>query len=666
MGRKLILCVLMFQLVCGQTPPAKYQCLQIVNGYDCSGRNLESVPDIVSNTTQNLDFSFNNLPNLYKSTFGSFSELLSLDLTRCRIDLMFEDAFVAQAKLQTLILTGNPLIFISVEAFSGLKSLAHLIMPQTAIGDLEHLPISKLQLETLDISSSSLHTLEGLAAICMTKMKLLNLARNHIPSISASDLTVFKGAKEDLEVSFRSNDILSMEPGAFRSLRFRSLDFTNCFARVDVSVVLTGLEGVTTETLRLGTFEGERRWDITAVSLRSLCNVTVSHLNLQMQHWAGVSNATFECMGGLKILEMTQLHINNFPDKITTMGKLSELNLDRNALKNVCDISAHSFPSLKSLSMRDMGVYVGKLIFLNSCLQNLSHLEYLDLSCSELKVEGSCCEKHLQGLGHLRLLNLSYNSPMQWDALPFSATPELRHLDCEHVRVNLSTSAPFSNLELLETLNLSMTTISLAHPRLLEGLKSLVRLELSENPVPGGMLSDPNTFKHVPLLESLVLAQCQLTAITGDLFRNLTKLTYADFSANYLTKLGTFFSPAAAINLNFAHNRIELVDIDSIKGLGPNSSVDLSYNPLVCNCSNIEFIDWAKANADKLMHFGDTLCNLTNQRVKPSEVNLVCTNFAGLEAFCIAVLIIVVVAAVVAIVKKAVKKTQRYEQYTQL
>ncbi|KAG5272617.1 hypothetical protein AALO_G00167490 [Alosa alosa] len=665
MGRKLIVCVLMSQLViCGLIPPAKYKCRQIVNGYDCSGRNLESVPDVVSNTTQNLDFSFNYLPNLYKSTFSRLSELLSLDLTRCRIDLMFEDVFVAQAKMQTLILTGNPLIFISVEAFTGLESLAHLIMPQTAVRDLEHLPISKLLLETLDVSSCSLHTLEGLAAICMTKMKSLNLARNHIPSISASDLTVFKDAREDLEVSFQSNAILSMEPGAFRSLRFRSLDFTDCFARVDVSVVLTGLEGVTTETLKLGAFEGERRWDITTVSLRSLCNMTVTHLNLQKHRWADLSNATFECMGGLKVLEMTEMHINSLPDKITTMSKLSKLTLDRNAFNNVCNINAHNFPSLKSLFMRGMGVYVTLLIFRDNCLQSLSHLEYLDLSHSEMKVEGPCCEKQLQGLGHLRLLNLSYNFELQWDTLPFNTTPELRHLDCAHVHVNLNTSAPFLNLVQLKTLNLSRTSVSVTHPRLLEGLKSLVRLELSGNPVPGGVVSDPKTFKHIPLLESLVLAQCHLTAIKGDLFRTLTKLTYVDFSANYLTKLSTFFSPAAAIHLNFAHNRIELVDIDSIKGLGP-SSVDLSYNPLVCNCSNIEFIDWVKANADKLMHFVETLCNATNGRVKPSEVALNCNNFAGLEAFCIVILIIAVVTAVAVIVRKKYK-SQRYERYTQL
>ena len=571
---------------------------------------------------------------------------------------MYEDVFATQAKLQTLILTGNPLIFISGRAFCGLKSLVQLIMPQTEVKDLEHIPSSDLQLETLDVSSSGLRTLDGLTAFNLNRMKTLNLARNHIPSICASDLVAFRDTPGDIDVSFQSNDILRVEPGAFRSLRFGGLDFSDCFTRADVSVVLRGLEGVATEKLKLGAFnDGPHRY-IKTESLHSLCNMTVTHLNLQMQRWEDVSNATFECMGGLKVLEMTEMHMHSLPDNITTMGKLSQLTLDRNDFENMCDINAHNFPSLTSLSMRGMW---GRLVFQGNCLRSLSHLEYLDLSHSGVYVEGLCCEQQLQGLGQLRFLNLSYNFAMRWDALPFTATPQLRHLDCSNVNVNLSGSAPFRNLALLETLNLSRTSVSVTHSHLLEGLKSLVHLNLRGNPVSGGLVSDPDTFKPVPLLESLVLAECELTAIEGNLFHALTKLTYADLSANYLTKLCA--SPSfslTVIRLNFAHNRIELVDIDSVEGLGPKSSVDLSFNPLACNCSNIKFIDWVKANVDKLMHFEDTLCNASNRRVQFSEVNLRCNIFAGLTAFGVMMLIIFVATAVVVIAKK--RKYGRYRE----
>lgn len=577
---------------------------------------------------------------------------------RCRIELLFDEAFVNQVKLHTLILTGNPLTFISTRAFRGLDSLVNLIMLQISIRDLGELPISDLRLETLDVSASRLNTLEGLLDISMTKMKLLNLARNHIPSISASELSVFKNARSDLDVSFACNDILSVEPGAFKSLHFRDLDFTNCFAKADESVVLRGLEGVTTETLSLGTFMGEPRRSIRTENLRSLCKMTVTRLNLQMQRWADLSSATFDCLGGLETLEMTEMHIERFPENITTMGKLLELNLDRNAFTNLCDIHAHNFPSLKVLSMRGNGVYRDHLIFGDSCLQKLSQLEYLDLSHSEVETQESCCGRQLQGLGNLHFLNLSYSYTMHWHALPFSATPELRHLDCSHVPVNLNESAPFQNLALLKTLNLSSTSVSVVHPHLLKGLKSLIRLEQSQNPVPGGVVSDPEIFSHVPLLESLVLAECKLIAIGENLFSALMKLTYVDLSANYLTKVSTFYSPIP-IHLNFANNQIELVNIDSVKRLEPDSSIDLSYNPLVCNCSNIEFIDWVKANADKLVHFEETLCNATNGRVKPSEVNLKCNFYSGLTAFAIAAVVIIIIIIIVLTVRK-IKRSGKY------
>ncbi|KAL2100384.1 hypothetical protein ACEWY4_004778 [Coilia grayii] len=575
---------------------------------------------------------------------------------------MYEDALSTQHKLHTLILTGNPLAFMSYDAFSGLDSLVRLIMPQTAVTDLEDIPIAELQLDTLDVSSGSIHNLEGLAALNFKKMTALNLARNNIASLRASDLQAFRGTSGDVEVSFQSNNIISVERGVFGALRFRSLDFCGCFARADVSVVLKGLEGVATEKLNLGTFNDAPHRHIKTESLCSLCNTTVTHLSFERQRWEDLSNATFQCLGGLRALDMTEMSISHLPDNITTMGKLAQLTLDRNKFGNVCDVNAHNFPSLTSLSMQGIAEFTkGHCIFNDDCFQGLSQLEYLDLSHSTVHADGLCCERQLKGLGQLRLLNLSYNDAMRWGALPFAATPQLRHLDCSHLSVTLNSSAPFRNLALLQTLNLSRTSLSVTHPRLLEGLKSLVHLDLRGNPISEGVVSDPEIFKHVPDLESLILAECNLTGIGGNLFHALTKLTHADLSANHLAKLSTsaFFS-LASIRLNYAHNLIELVDISSVQGLGPSSLVDLSFNPLTCNCSNIKFIDWVKANVDKLVHADETLCSGSHQKI--SDVTLHCYSVAGAVAFGVTMLVVALTIAAVS----AFKKWKTYNRYTQL
>ncbi|KAL0983687.1 hypothetical protein UPYG_G00131350 [Umbra pygmaea] len=58
----------------------------------CAGRNLSYIPG-VHPKTQSLDFSFNHLPSLHQSIFPHLLELLDLDLTRCKIQHIADDAF---------------------------------------------------------------------------------------------------------------------------------------------------------------------------------------------------------------------------------------------------------------------------------------------------------------------------------------------------------------------------------------------------------------------------------------------------------------------------------------------------------------------------------------------------------------------------------------------
>ncbi|XP_063067348.1 CD180 antigen [Engraulis encrasicolus] len=656
-------------MTCETADSGKNECREIAGGYDCSWLNLALVPEAVPNATQTLDFSFNRLPQLYRETFTRLTQLLHLDLTRCSIDLLYEGAFSSQNKLRTLILTGNSLKFMSYEAFSGLDSLAELVMPQTSVADLEDLPISELQLRALDVSDGSLHDLEGLTALRLGKMETFNLARNHIASLRRADMKAFNGSSSSgsgglmMEVSFASNDIISVEDGAFAGLRFRSLDFRGCFERAEADVLLRGLEGVTTETLNMGSFNDAAHRSITTQSVRSLCNMNVTHLNLSRQRWASLSNATFECLAGLRSLDMTEMHLSNLPDNINSMGNLTHLTLDRNEFGNMCDIRAHNFPSLTWLSIRGPFRRKKNLIFQDDCLQDLSHLQYLDLSDIGLEVKGRCCEGQLRGLGQLRMLNLSHSNAMSWGALPFSATPQLQQLDCTglHITLDAAGSAPFQNLAQLKALNLSSTKTDITQPGFLEGLKSLVHLNLRGNPVPEGHVLDPETFKHVPELQNLTLAECKLTVIGSNLFHALTKLTFADLSANHMTKVSTSaFYSLTNIHLDYAHNGIQMVDVRSVKALGPSSSIDLSFNPLDCSCSNVQFIDWAKANVDKLEHNDETLCDGTQQHI--SEVTLHCSPIVGIIAFGVTLLIVVAVAAGVFVLIK----WKRYDRYTQL
>ncbi|KAI1905305.1 hypothetical protein AGOR_G00014730 [Albula goreensis] len=603
MERQLLCSILFCQLIflSEPSPSSEIPCVLIDVGYDCSGHSLQSIPDQLPSSVQILDFSFNFLPSIYNSTFARLKSLVHLDLTRCGINWIYEDVLQNQKNLETLILTGNQIVFLAMNSFNGPLALKHLVLGQTSVKDLKRLKSDDLNsLETLDLSDNSISTLDNLNNFIWYKMKTLNFQMNDIHNISAPEVSALKYSR-GLDLSFKGNRIVHIEPRAFESYDFNSLDFSGCFDGETISTILSGLSGVRTNILKLAVYEESAKTYITSDSLHGLCSISVTELDFQMLHFPDLSSATFACLTGLRKLNLRRAHLELLPSAITNMGNLTHLFLDENDFRNVCDVNAHNFPSLTHLSMKGSR---HELLFQDSCLRNLSELKFLDLSHGRLDTGSYCCEKQLDGLANLLYLNLSYNMAISWSSVPFRTTPQLKLLDCSQLKFSYDSSnqGPFSNLPHLQALNLSKSNLNLSDPRLLEGLQGLRHLTLTGNIFNKGVISDAEMFKHVPLLETLIISKCGITAIGDDVFHNLTRLTYADLSDNHLGTVSTsaFFS-LRNIQLNFARNKITIVDVERVAGLEGTSKIDLSYNPLVCNCSNIKFIDWSQSQQDKVI-----------------------------------------------------------------
>ncbi|MBN3315219.1 CD180 protein, partial [Atractosteus spatula] len=214
---------------------------------------------------------------------------------------------------------------------------------------------------------------------------------------------------------------------------------------------------------------------------------------------------------------------------------------------------------LNENSFVDLGIQKnGRVKFQKSCLKELSKLEYLK----------------------------SFNSDLQLKGL-------------------------FSNLHKLQTLNFSWTEVNMSNTYILEGLQNLQLLSLQGNLFVSGALTDKGIFKHVPKLEVLILSECQITVIADKISDTLTHPRYADLSKNCLVTFnGNAFYSLKNINLNFATNQIEIIAVDNIKGIEKTSKIFLSYNCLVYNCSNVDFISWYEHNLDKMINSEDTVCGL--------------------------------------------------------
>lgn len=579
---------------------------------------------------------------------------------RCGITFMYEDIFKYQADLAVLILIGNPLVFIAERAFSGPLSLKYLSLAQSKIQSLSDIPTDNLPyLEVLDLGGSEIRSLDGLSSFHCQNLRSLQLDMNSIDRISADDLAPLHNV-HGISISFKGNDFVYIEPGAFQSLNLSSLDFSGCLSKMNFSSLLKGLEGLEANRLNLGLYETDPTVHIPSAALQSFCKIVVTDLDFQLQHFLDLNNSTFHCLDGLKTLDLTRAHLDSMQFNTTGLSTLSHLVLDENHFKDVCHINTRNFPLLTHLSVSGNSK---KLNFSSRCLESLRVLEELDLSLSLINPRGPCCNDQLFGLSELKLLNLSYGSQMFLSSQPFGATPQLEHLDFSHSNYTSNDSSPFINLQNLKTLNLSWSNTSLTNVHIFKGLKNLQLLNLKGNTIQGGVLTQTELFKYVPLLETLVLSSCKITAFEEHLFKGLTHLRQVDLSENKLVKLSTSgFYSLDFLQLNFASNAIVTVDVGSVTDLGKDSTVDLSYNPLICNCSNFEFISWVKKNKMKVKHLMETVCNATGTRIIDAELHCEFPVAVGVLVCIIIVVAIVITFSIFCIVRKI----RKYSSYSQL
>ncbi|XP_066473880.1 CD180 antigen [Tiliqua scincoides] len=591
---------------CKVTKPADKMCTELVanRSYSCEGLGLKEVPEQLPSITEVLDFSFNFLYSLQHSTFTKLKDLVYLDLTRCQINWVYGGSFGSNSHLETIVLTGNKILFLADAAFTGPYSLKHLDLTQTGLTSLTFIPMQDLDnLETLILGGNHIQSLQLPSNFPTRNLKYLDFQMNIIQKISTEDIMVLKQVS-NLTLILKGNNIAYVETRAFSSIFFYSLDFGGC---VNISVILEGLQDARATALWLGTFEDSLGDDsISDTMLQNICSISVDYLNLQHRHFLGLSTNTFRCLAKLQKLDLTHTSLTELPANLVGMNLLKELNLNKNNFEHLCNICSSAFAYLTHLYISGNS----KSLDLGSgCLEPLSKLEHLDLSNSHIK-SLDCCSKQFHGLSSLQHLNLSYNDKLSFHDVAFNECANLRVLDLTSTHTFTDApQGPFRNLHLLQMLNLSYSQVGPHIQQILQGLGSLVFLALNGNDFEHGILND-HLFQQTPNLEVLTLSSCKLSAIQSKTFYALKKLTHVDLSHNQLTAFNSeaFFS-LKNIYLNFASNKIHIIPRDTLTTLSGQSVINLSYNPLECTCSNVGLLTWYRQNVDKIEDSEVTLCS---------------------------------------------------------
>ncbi|KAM5264530.1 CD180 antigen [Ctenodactylus gundi] len=425
----------------------------------------------------------------------------------------------------------------------------------------------------------------------------------------------------NVSLNFNGNDIKSIEPGAFKSTVFQSLNFGGV---LNLSVIFRGLQNSTIQSLWLGTFEDTEDEDISSDTLQGLCEMSVKSLSLQKHHFSDLSPTTFQCFTHLQELDLTASHLQELPSGIKSMNSLKKLILSVNKFDQLCKINAANFPSLTHLYIKGN---MRKLYLGAGCLEKLENLQKLDLSHNDIQAS-DCCNLQLKTLPHLQSLNLSYNEPLGLKSEAFTACPRLELLDLAFTHLHIhGPQSPFQNLRLLQVLNLTHCFPDTSNQHLLAGLPVLRHLNFQGNRFQDGTISKTNLFRRVGSLESLDLSFCDLSSIDPQAFNNLGNMSHVDLSHNSLTSNSIdAFGHLKGIYLSLASNNISVIPPHFLPILSQQDTINLSHNPLDCTCLNIQFLTWYQSNLQKLKYSEDTVCaNPPSLRgVKLSDVTLSC------------------------------------------
>lgn len=643
------LLVALFSASCQAIASSDQRCTEkeVNKTYNCEHLGLSEIPGTLPNSTESLEFSFNALPTIQKTTFSRLVNLTFLDLTRCHIYWIHEDTFQSQPRLETLVLTANPLIFVAETALTGPKALKHLFFIQTGISSIEFIPVhSQKALESLYLGSNHISSIRLPKDFPTEKLKVLDFQNNAIHHLSKEDVSSLPQAT-NLSLNLNGNDITGIEPGAFKSTVFQSLNFGGTQSLL---VIFKGLQNATIQSLWLGTFEDiDDDEDISSSMFEGLCEMSVERINLQKHHFFNITSNTFHCFSGLQELDLTATHLTELPSGIVGLSKLKKLVLSANKFENLCQISASNFPSLTHLYIKGN---TKRLELGTGCLETLEHLRELDLSHDDIETS-DCCNLQLRNLSHLQSLNLSYNEPLGLRTEAFKECPQLELLDLAFTRLHVKdTQSPFQNLHLLKVLNLSHCLLGTSNQHLLDGLPALRHLNLQGNRFPNGNIQKTNPLQALGSLEILILSFCDLSSIDHQAFINLKIMNHVDLSHNRLTSSSIeALSHLKGIYLNLASNHISIIPPSLLPVLSQQRTINLRQNPLDCTCSNIYFLEWYKENMQKLEDIEDTFCaNPPLLRgVKISDVMLSCSMAAVGIFFLIVFLLLFAVLLIFAV-----------------
>jgi insulin-like growth factor-binding protein complex acid labile subunit len=515
-----------------------------------------------SGTFHILNISANPITELRNYTFN-YCKIRMVDLSRCSIQKIQDNAFSGLIVTNTLNLSNNNITYINKNVFRNLTEVEIIDLSFNILKKLDNnLFVNCAGLRFLDLSSSKIEVIRSRTFAGTNSLSELYLQNNFLNRIDFQSVNLLG------VVNLQNNAISDLEFSFFYSLSARTL-------------LLTGN--------RIGSL----------LNNSAILKSYVKEIDSSRSSINSIETNAFQGLVNLEILNLSHNFIENIlAGTFVPLKKLLQLDLTGNKMVS---FSGEAFAFGNQLNK--LGLTFSSTDLTSDTFVSLNYLKVLNVSNSNLTTLQENCFRGLIYLDNLNLQNVTISKITPG---AFNGLESLESVDPHPLFKKLKTLklGIFMGLSKLHALDLSRLEISSVGSGSFIGLKNLDKLLLSDNKIKKIV---NNTFKGLHSLKTLNLSTNQISTLEADAFLGLTSLLELSLKDNNLTKLvlgtfqnfpqlqimnlsknninklltGTFSNLKSLIALDFSYNNITKLEIHDIMSLSNLRNLDLTENHLI-------------------------------------------------------------------------------------
>ena len=621
----------------------------------CDNRSLNDVPKTYpkyknASTLCLLDLSRNNISRIRDYSFVGVSEILQLFLYDNRISQIDSTAFANLTNLLFLNLTNNRLHFpdsFGKGVFSPLVNLSYINLKNNPITSYDGIPSYLQPLKNLSnlLISGCYKCKFGEGFENLRQLRKVSLSGTGPDTCNMSVLSndTFKYLSQISVLFLSSCNIKSVDTGTFSplySMLFLDISYNENLQFEGMRNVLEGLQHPNSsietlnfnhinEYLEMGTMLKRKHIE----PIKNLHKLTLLFLDLnkieviEEEVFDLIPNST-ERIG----MSGNRLTNGQYVKKISNMTHLKSLDLSLQHLNYDPFFNQHFEPWSDSVTETwsnqhtiDEAHSGGN----NELITPLNPSTGSNWECSECVSQCAHNTKCLCIPPNLE--NLTWRkSFLDFQIGRFKICPPstLKRVD---VSFNLISewTGPVSGLETVESLDLAENYCQKLSLNFFDTFNNLRRLNTSYNFLGQAFsLNGENKgkyFKNLTKLELLDLSENRITALPSDIFRHLRNLKYLHLSRNLIGKWSGTLNAKCLVLMDLSENKLEtlpeslrtyLDEIVTHNKMCNRSGiqVELSGNPIQCNCESRPFLRWMINSHVQFSPIGG--CELSNGQQK--------------------------------------------------